>query len=484
MGESDDDVEACLIVVIPGIGGSVLESPSGHVLWKASPSAVGMLLWHPDRFARDEIARPAGLVKTWGLFPGITVFHGYHELMESIAAVVGAGADIDQGHPENPNLDARVVAFPYDFRRSITECAEELDKQIDRRLTHLGWKNQQNRIIIVAHSMGGLIARYWVAQDNWSSCRAILTLGTPHRGAPKALEYLVNGPPKWILGSRGLRDLLREWPSVYELVPRYQSVEDLRSQDNGSAESPKALYPKDLCLPELQDKIAKAFQVHRCIEDAWERNAAETHCIAYVGRGHGTLLKASWDGKRLITSKKRPAWLPMAPEERGDGTVPELSASPIEQGTYLDPRYLTERHSKMVTAPECIFELANLLKKMRPSNRAARGSLPLPLMIGLDLEDSYLRGYPVVVQAWLTPRLLVSPGVSLSFELTCDGAPVRDGRLDHVDGGVWSTTFTDLAAGTYKITVSAIPQDAFQLSSSECFFVLDESVTRSQGAGA
>jgi hypothetical protein len=340
---------------------------------------------------------------------------------------------------------------------------------------HLGWENQPNRVIIVAHSMGGLIARYWVTLDNWNICRAILTLGTPHRGAPKALDYLVNGPPRWVPGGRGLRDLLREWPSVYELVPRYQSVEDVRSPDNGNTEAPKALYPKDLHLPTLQDKIAAAFKVHRRIEDAWERNAAETHCIAYVGRGHGTALKASWDGTRLITSKKRPTWLPMAPEERGDGTVPELSASPIEQGTYLDPRYLTERHSRMVTASECISELTKLLEMMRPSNRTVRGALSLPLMIGLDLEDSYLRGYPVEVQAWLTPRLLVPPGVSLNFELTCDGNLVREGRLNSGDGGVWSTRFTDLAAGTYEITVDATPRDILQMSSSEYFFVLDGS---------
>src|SRR5262249_15132390 len=155
--------------------------------------------------------------------------------------------------------------------------------------------------------------------------------------------------------------------------------------------------PKDMNLPGLQDKIVKAFEVHQHIEDAWERKASETHCVAYIGRGHGTLLRASWDGKRLITSKKRPTWRPR--EERGDGTVPELSASPIEQGNHLNPKFLTERHSKMVTAPECISQLIELLRGIPPSNRDERGDLPP--MIGLDLEDSYLRGYPVDVQAWL-----------------------------------------------------------------------------------
>src|SRR5262249_3992941 len=110
---SDDDSNACLIVVIPGIGGSVLESPAGDVLWKASSDAIRRLLRYPGRFASDEIARPVGLIESWGLFPGITAIHGYYKLMTSIGRDVAGDAKIDMGHPGNPNLDARVVAFPY-----------------------------------------------------------------------------------------------------------------------------------------------------------------------------------------------------------------------------------------------------------------------------------------------------------------------------------------------------------------------------------
>lgn len=470
---STNQLNAHLVVVIPGIGGSVLESPAGDVLWKASLPAIRRLLRNPERFARDEVARPIGLTTNWSLLPGFTVLHGYQQLLKEIGKAVGVNAEIDMGHPDHQNLDARVVAFPYDFRRSIVESAEELEKQIEKRLAHLGWKNQPNKVIIVSHSMGGLVARYWVAMGNWGLCRAVLTLGTPHRGAPKALEYLVNGPPWWVPGrSEMLRDLLRDWPSIYELVPRYPSVEDARSRNNGSTDT-LALYPKDLPLPGLEKRIADAFTVHQFIEDAWERYAAETHCIAYIGRGHGTLLQASWDGKRLSSSKKRPSWLKndMGPEERGDGTVPELSASPIEQGNHLKPGFvITERHSTLVTAPECIKELNALLTGLRPSNRGVRENVRP--MIGLDLEDSYLCGHPIDVQAWLTPQL-DDPELSLAFTLTCNGALIRKGRLDD-ENDVWCTTFTNLGTGTYELTVHALPRDMFHLSNSECFFVLDE----------
>lgn len=469
---SVEDREEHLVVVVPGIVGSVLESPTGKVLWKASGSAVKHLLWQPERLARDEAARPVGLIENCTLLPGFTVKYGYQQLLQRIAETLGAGTEIDRGHPDAQNLDAQVVAFPYDFRQSIVKSAEELDRQIDKRLAHLGWKNQPNKVIIIAHSMGGLIARYWVAQENWNLCRAVFTLGTPHRGAPKALEYLVNGPPWWVPGRHKLlRELFRDWPAVYELVPRYQSVEDKSAQISDAAGTPK-LYPKDLPLPGLQDKLAAAFRTHRDIEDAWKRNFTETDCVAYIGRGHGTLLRASWDGKRLVTDRERPSWLQMGFEERGDGTVPELSACPIEQGNRVERKFLTERHSRMVTADECISALACVIHRMPVPNGDAREDQSL--MIGLCLEDSYLLDHPIEVQARPTPRRLVSPRLSLTFELTCDGGVIRTGPLHRRDGGVWSTTFTGLAAGVYEVTVHAVPRDIYHLSNSECFFVLDE----------
>jgi hypothetical protein len=50
--------------------------------------------------------------------------------------------------------------------------------------------------------------------------RAIITLGTPHRGAAVALDKLVNG--RW--GPFSLRRSLRSMPSVYELLPLYPLV--------------------------------------------------------------------------------------------------------------------------------------------------------------------------------------------------------------------------------------------------------------------
>ena len=55
--------------------------------------------------------------------------------------------------------------------------------------------------------------------------KEVITLGTPFRGAVKALGVLSRGWPPWLPGIRSrCRRLARTLPSVYELLPRYQAV--------------------------------------------------------------------------------------------------------------------------------------------------------------------------------------------------------------------------------------------------------------------
>jgi len=48
------------------------------------------------------------------------------------------GAVVDDGHPDRRVPAANVVAFPYDFRKSITEAAECLAADVAARLSALG----------------------------------------------------------------------------------------------------------------------------------------------------------------------------------------------------------------------------------------------------------------------------------------------------------------------------------------------------------
>ena len=68
---------------------------------------------------------------------------------------------------------------------SIAKRAEQLKRTILDQLQQLGMENQ--RVVILGHSMGGLDARYMIHQLGMADrVAALLTVTTPHRGSPYA----------------------------------------------------------------------------------------------------------------------------------------------------------------------------------------------------------------------------------------------------------------------------------------------------------
>ncbi|WP_394619078.1 esterase/lipase family protein [Lentzea sp. JNUCC 0626] len=96
---------------------------------------------------------------------------------------------------------------------------------VEARLRDLTPDARRERVIVIGHSMGGLVARYWLGPlDGAADCAALITVGTPHGGAPKALDWLVNGVKFGPKRFSALTALLRNWPSAYDLLPRYPAI--------------------------------------------------------------------------------------------------------------------------------------------------------------------------------------------------------------------------------------------------------------------
>jgi len=113
-------------------------------------------------------------------------------------------ADFD-APPPGGDCDTLYV-FPYDWRRDIVESAHALGCKIEELKRRLG--RPDLRFDIVAHSMGGLVARYYAmygerdvldfssARPDWSGARnlnRIIMIGTPNAGSMNALRVLLNG---------------------------------------------------------------------------------------------------------------------------------------------------------------------------------------------------------------------------------------------------------------------------------------------------
>ena len=67
----------------------------------------------------------------------------------------------------------------------------------------------------MAHSMGGLVSRYYLeVLGGWHNARALFTFGTPYRGSLNAVNVLANGMRKGgidvsqALGIKGFMALL------------------------------------------------------------------------------------------------------------------------------------------------------------------------------------------------------------------------------------------------------------------------------------
>ena len=114
--------------------------------------------------------------------------------------------------------------FAYDWRLSNRWTAELLKERVESALTR--WRESapersDAKVVFVCHSMGGLVARWYLdVLGGAEIARALVTLGTPHRGALKALEQLVNGVRKGPGPLKvDLTGFARSLPSSYELLP-------------------------------------------------------------------------------------------------------------------------------------------------------------------------------------------------------------------------------------------------------------------------
>jgi hypothetical protein len=124
-----------------------------------------------------------------------------------------------------------VLPFPYDWRQSVRATAVLLAEEVGRALDRAESSNQPVRIL--AHSMGGLVARAMIAErpDLWRRIRdgggRLVMLGTPNRGSWEIVRLLVAQASTLkqlalvdLANDRGqLLAVIREFPGVLELLP-------------------------------------------------------------------------------------------------------------------------------------------------------------------------------------------------------------------------------------------------------------------------
>jgi pimeloyl-ACP methyl ester carboxylesterase len=126
--------------------------------------------------------------------------------------------------------ERRYYIFPYDWRQDNVEHARALERLIET--IRRDYNDANLRVDIVAHSMGGLIARYYlrygtadtldgseqlVTLYGTSRVRKLILLGTPNLGSVGSLHAFLTGYPIGL--KRIAPEVLATMPSGYEIFP-------------------------------------------------------------------------------------------------------------------------------------------------------------------------------------------------------------------------------------------------------------------------
>lgn len=435
-----------LVVVLPGIMGSTLRSSDGLV-W--APSA-GSVLRAVKSFGRsvtrlqlpegigdehpEDGVHPVALMPDLHALPGIwTPVKGYDLLLKRLRSL---GYREATGSADAP--PGNLLPVPYDWRLSNRWNGRHLASIVEPALER--WRAQGGlyanaQLVFVCHSMGGLVARWYIERCGGADItRKLITLGTPYRGAAKALVQLVNGVHHGIGPlALDLTAFARSLPSLHQLLPEYACIEHAGTLTKTT----------EIDVPDLDTKrAADAMRFHTALRDA-ETNRppslAATHAI--VGIQQSTPATVRLDSGRIV-----PLDTYQAENLFGDSTVPIVGACrsdvPMDSNTL---RRVPDKHGNIQRNPAALDEIEGILTARDIAVRA-----PKTLHLRVDLPELITAGddLPVRITAIDGPRQ------SARLTVTDETGQLVEARVVMADQTPIDVTIDGLPPGAYTIDVA------------------------------
>jgi hypothetical protein len=437
-----------VVVLLPGITGSVLADASGKEVWSATAGSAWRLLTTGGQsitgLELDPSGDPGGvtaprLIPDATIVPGLVKIDGYSRIEDYLVTQLG----LERG--------SNYLPFPYDWRLDNRVNAKRLEQVA---LDALGrWRTQSGaadaKLVLIGHSMGGLVSRYFLeCLGGWKETRTLITLGTPHRGSLNAVDSLVHGMKKGV-GPVGLdlSPLLRSCPSVYQLLPIYECIDT----GSGGLERVAAAAAAG-ALPEIDAARAQAARdFHTEIETAQAANAKDA---AYRDQGYRLLPVVGIEQPTHQTASSRGGVVELlrsleGQDMGGDGTVPRVSATPIEMSTAGAEVYAAETHGSLQNADGTLANVRGLLT--RPDVDLTRFRDGLPVALTLDLDDVALPGAPLQIRARAGSG---NPPITTTLTHLGTGETVTE-TLGRASEPGWKSIELDLAAGAWRVRIDA-----------------------------
>jgi hypothetical protein len=387
-----------LLILLPGITGSVLQKNNKDV-WAVTKESVGSALSTLGRNLqalelKDDPQNVEDLgdgVVATSLFPDVHLIPGFWKIdgYSGVRAALSRRLKLDGAQ--------NYVEFPYDWRRDNRVAARKLARLVPAWLAQ--WKevsgNADAKVVFLAHSMGGLVARYYLeCLEGWRYTRKLITFGTPYRGSLNALDFLSNGYGKTFAGFNvaDLSALMRSFTSVYQLLPRYPCVD----MGDGVMRRPGEVSG----LPNIDPvKAAAGLAFHHELERAICANEGSKEYKAYlvhpiIGTDQPTKQSARIHAGRLVPFNEL-----NGTDESGDGTVPRPSAIPLgctrddDEAFGRAALFVSGIHGSLQNLPQVVAQVSYVL--LEPKFETYR---PASEAISLGVDDAYLVGEPVRIR--------------------------------------------------------------------------------------
>jgi pimeloyl-ACP methyl ester carboxylesterase len=162
--------------------------------------------------------------KNYSLFNTINFHYDYSRgLIDEFTA---QGYDADEGSD-----DQTFYTFPYDWRYGASgiypkpEDASQMDVTnsvlLGQKIGELAKISPTGKVDVIAHSLGGLVAKKYVLENDNPKIGKLVFLGVPNLGAPLAGRALIAGTDFGVFGlnPQELKKISQNMPAAYDLLP-------------------------------------------------------------------------------------------------------------------------------------------------------------------------------------------------------------------------------------------------------------------------
>ena len=237
------------VIVIPGIlGTELINRKTGETVWPSAfrTESEGLPI-SPDLAANRDDLVPGKVLETVRLARVLPEIYVYRDLLEAMRRYAGY-RDGDWENPGANGYQDTFYLFPYDWRKDNVANARELVRRVEQLKSKL--QRPDLKFNIVAHSMGGLIARYasmygdaelpegdGPIQPTWAGAAhisKIVMIGVPNEGSTDAFASLLEGYSVTeglrrrvpLLNKLTAEDIVTA-PSVFQLLPHRDAVKFL-----------------------------------------------------------------------------------------------------------------------------------------------------------------------------------------------------------------------------------------------------------------